>query len=130
MSNERGGKGEGGERSDGTRDGEEVVGGREMIDFREVIDGSTAMEATESSSAVIALPCSVLTLDDGVEQMEILTVSRETVRSGWFRQASGGCETACRSGTRAPTASLSPARRSLLLRWLGLRVFGVLRRRG
>ena len=82
MSNERGGKGEGGERSDGMTDGEEVVDGRETIDFREAIDGSTTIEATESSSAVIALPCSVLTSDDGVERMEILTVSRETVRSG------------------------------------------------
>jgi len=129
MSNERGGKGEGGERSDGTTDSEEVVDGRETIDFREVIDGSTTMEATQSSSAVIALPCSVLMSDDGVEQMEILKVSRETVRSEWFR-ISSGCETACRSGTCAPTASLSPARRFLLLCWLGLRVFGVLRRRG
>ena len=59
--------------------------GREMIDFREAIEGLTTIEAIESSSAVIVLPCSVLTSDDGVEQMEILTVSREMVRSGWFR---------------------------------------------
>jgi len=59
--------------------------GGETIDFREAIDGSMTIEATESSLAVIMLPCSVLTSDDGVEQMEILTVSREMVRSGWFR---------------------------------------------
>jgi len=129
MLNERGGKGEGGERSDGPTDGEEVVDGREMIEFREAIDGSTTIEATESSSAVITLPCSVLTSDNGVEQMGISKVLRETVRSEWFR-VSSGCETACQSGTCTPTASLSPARRFLLFRWLGLRGFGVLRRRG
>jgi len=129
MSNERGGKGEGGERSDGTTDGKEVVDGRETIDFREAIDGSTTIEAIESSSAVIVLPCSVLTSDNGVEQMGVLKVSRETVRSEWLR-VSSGCETACWSGTCTPMASLSPARRFLLLHWLGLRGFGVLRRRG
>ena len=56
-------------------DGEEVMDGGETIDFREAIDGSTTIEATESSSAVIMLPCSVLMSDDRVEQMEILTVS-------------------------------------------------------
>jgi len=67
MSNERGGKGEDRDWPDGTIDGEEVMDGRETIDFREAIDGSMTIEATESSLAVIVLPCSVLTSDDGDE---------------------------------------------------------------